>query len=311
MSANVPAAGTPRQFITKSSALPRSFKELQQAARLSMKLEGQVKFFNQEGKQIRTDMNVKDVKDGQIIDVVFVKRDPLCAGPSVPVQSTNKEDFMEHKMHEKTETAKPDCMSFMTKDAMRSQFDGQSTYAQDFNNSPVQRKSARRANVQPVYSRHFMHHAAHTPGYSSYAEQFGRPYGRGGSGPAPPADTTSIRTSVLTALSKGHKMDAESSYRSDFCLKGKHKPMQPVIPVISDIDSTLTDVVRAAPFEGESNYQANYLANYLPPTKTFQPVITAPLVREPKFEGGTEYSTTFQNVNGLASKVIFRQEMNS
>lgn len=51
-------------------------------------------------------MNVKDVKDGQIIDVVFVKRDPLCAGPSVPVQSTNKEDFMEHKMHEKTETGK-------------------------------------------------------------------------------------------------------------------------------------------------------------------------------------------------------------
>merc|ERR1712228_612141 len=96
-----------------------------------------------------------------------------------------------------------DEMSILTQQAIRGKFDGETIYAQDFA-AALPSERARPAEMQPVYSRHFLQHSTPTLGKTTYDEQYRSQWD--GAGPAQ-VDTSSIRESTLTALSKGHKLD--------------------------------------------------------------------------------------------------------
>merc|ERR1712014_376532 len=104
----------------------------------------------------------------------------------------------------------------------------------------------------------------------------------------------------------GHKLDAMTSYKKDFDGNSKYKAEPPVKPAFTDNDSTLTDVIRAVPFEGETVYQGHYLHNKASPAQSAKPM-PASLSRDLPFESGTEYSDTFMVRQGLAPKIVFRQ----
>jgi len=296
-----PRAGTPRQITNKLTGLPRSLNELSQTARLALKLDGKMKFFNEDGREIKTERTLSETKMGQVINVTAHKWDPFRSTCNETLQSTIQSDFVDHMEYEQAGPSHIEAMSVLTKDAMRGQFDGKTVYAQDFAaTGPIQR--AKPANLQPVYSRHFMQHSSHTPGITTYRDQF-RPQGDGT--PRKEADTTSIRTSTLTNLSKGHKLGASTSYRADFGKNSKYKPQPPVKPAFTDNDSTLTDATKAMPFEGETVYQAHYLLNKVSPTQSAKPV-SATLGCDGPFDGGTEYSDQFMIRKGLDPNIILR-----
>jgi len=262
-----------------------------------------MKFFNEAGREIKTERTLSQTKKGQVIDVTSTKQDPFRSTRNESMQSTTKSDFVDHAGYEPAEPAFMESMSVLTQDAMRGQFDGKTVYAQDFAaTGPIQR--AKQAHVQPVYSRHFLQDSTHTPGITTYRDQF-RMREREDSTPRTEADTTSIRTSTLTNLSKGHKLGAATSYRADFGGNSRYKPEPPVKPAFTDNDSTLTDATKAVPFEGETVYQAHYLLNKVSPTQSAKP-LSATLGRGGAFDSGTEYSDQFMTRKGLAPNIILR-----
>eukprot|EP00930_Biecheleria_cincta_P077739 TRINITY_DN65043_c0_g1_i1.p1 TRINITY_DN65043_c0_g1~~TRINITY_DN65043_c0_g1_i1.p1 ORF type:complete len:307 (-),score=44.89 TRINITY_DN65043_c0_g1_i1:29-949(-) len=302
MSATISAPSTPRQTHHKVTSLPRSLNELQQAARLSLKLDGKVQFFNEMGNEIKTPRALEQLKEGEVLQVKHTRHSPLQAGShNGPLKSTAQADFVHHHQYDPSRPVLNDDMSILTQQAMRGKFDGTSVYSQDFATG-VPDERAKRAEMQPVYSRHFLQHSAPTRGTTTYNEQFKTQYE--GVGQAQ-VDTSTIRGSTLTALSKGHKLDAMTSYTIDFDENGKRKAELPVKPAFTDNDSTLTDAVRAVPFEGETVYQGHYLHNKASPAQSAKPM-PATLSRDLPFESGTEYSDTFVTRQSLVPKIVFR-----
>lgn len=302
MSATISSPSTPRQIRHKVTSLPRSLNELQQAARLSLKLDGKVQFFNETGKEIKTPRALEELKEGEVLQVKHTKCNPLQTGGHIgPLKSSAQADFVRHLQYDPPIPLQNDDMSVLTQQAIRGKFDGTTVYTQDFA-SRLPSERARPAEMQPVYSRHFLQHSAPTRGMTTYDEQFRSQWD--GAGPAQ-VNTSSIRESTLTALSKGHKLNAVTSYKKDFDGNSKYKAEPPVKPAFTDNDSTLTDAIRAVPFEGETVYQGHYLHNKASPAQSAKPM-PATLSRDLPFESATEYSDTFIVRQGLAPTIVFR-----
>jgi len=295
------AAVTPRETSHRTSR-PRSLNELRQTARLALKLNGKLQFFNEAGTEIKTERGLNETKDGEVIEVTSTKQNFFRSGCKDPLKSTLQADFVDHMQYERPASSHIESMSVLTKDAMRGKFDGTSVYAQDFAaKGPSKRASI--AYVQPTFSRHFLQHSTPAPGTTSYHDQFR--HLKDSSQRAECVDTASIRKSTLTDLSRGHKLEATTSYRTDFARHGNYRPEPHVKPAFADNDSTLTDATRSVPFEGESVYQAHFLLHNVGPTESAKPV-SAGLGQDLPFQSGTEYSDQFVNRKGIDPNIILR-----
>lgn len=111
------AAVTPRETSHRTSR-PRSLNELRQTARLALKLNGKLQFFNEAGTEIKTERGLNETKDGEVIEVTSTKQNFFRSGCKDPLKSTLQADFVDHMQYERPASSHIESMSVLTKDAM-------------------------------------------------------------------------------------------------------------------------------------------------------------------------------------------------
>jgi len=298
------AATTPRILKEKAVMLPRALTELQQAARLQFKVDGRTQFFKEDGTEIKFPHDLQKVKHGETIDVRAEKRSPFQSVWDKPMESTFKADFVDHQPWDRARPTLKDETSVLTQETQAAKFEGESCYAHDYAKrlfAADAKQSPRNAQLGPVYDRHFLYHGEPGRGQTMYKSEFvHHELNEHLTG-----DTTNVRMSVLTQMTKNKPIEKETSYRLDFGRNNKFKPEKPVKPSFTDNESTLTDATRAAAFAGESVYQECFHEQTVGPQPNAKPK-EATTILGLQFHGSSEYKEQYIPREDFAASIKLR-----
>merc|ERR1740130_368606 len=155
-------------------------------------------------------------------------------------------------------------------------------YGSDFVKHP---NSARQTKVLGMQKSHIKPMDNTFEQYSTYATHFQKYDDVDRSGAS--ATAAAVRKSVISEDTLGKTFQAETGYTTDYGRPKGWVSGRPERVVQHDNDSTLTDAVRARPFNGESTYRGHFVFNKHEKSVSARPLGLA-MTQEP-FAGNSEY----------------------